>query len=79
MRGDGFFRRGDIGVMSPDGFTKIVDSKKDMIIVSGFNVYPNEVEEVIASHSGSWNAPRSASLTRNLPKLSRYCGPSIRI
>jgi long-chain acyl-CoA synthetase len=52
MTKDGFFRTGDIGVMSQDGFTKIVDRKKDMIIVSGFNVYPNEVEEVIASHPG---------------------------
>ena len=52
MTSDGFFRTGDVGVMSPDGFTKIVDRKKDMIIVSGFNVYPNEVEEVIASHPG---------------------------
>jgi long-chain acyl-CoA synthetase len=52
MTSDGFFRTGDIGVMSPDGFTKVVDRKKDMIIVSGFNVYPNEIEEVIASHPG---------------------------
>jgi long-chain acyl-CoA synthetase len=52
MTSDGFFRTGDIGVMSPDGYTKIVDRKKDMILVSGFNVYPNEVEEVIASHPG---------------------------
>jgi long-chain acyl-CoA synthetase len=52
MTSDGFFRTGDIGVMSLDGFTKIVDRKKDMIIVSGFNVYPNEVEEVISSHPG---------------------------
>ncbi len=52
MTPDGYFRTGDIGVMSPDGFTKIVDRKKDMILVSGFNVYPNEVEEVIASHPG---------------------------
>ncbi|UYO39166.1 long-chain fatty acid--CoA ligase [Rhodopseudomonas palustris] len=52
MTADGFFRTGDIGVMSPDGFTKIVDRKKDMILVSGFNVYPNEVEEVVASHPG---------------------------
>ncbi|WP_439924149.1 long-chain fatty acid--CoA ligase [Nitrobacter sp. JJSN] len=49
---DGFFRTGDIGVMTADGYTKIVDRKKDMILVSGFNVYPNEVEEVIASHPG---------------------------
>jgi long-chain acyl-CoA synthetase len=39
-------------VMSADGYTKIVDRKKDMILVSGFNVYPNEIEEVIASHPG---------------------------
>ena len=52
MTSDGFFRTGDIGIMSDDGFTRIVDRKKDMILVSGFNVYPNEVEEVIASHPG---------------------------
>jgi long-chain acyl-CoA synthetase len=52
MTSDGYFRTGDIGVMTPDGYTKIVDRKKDMILVSGFNVYPNEIEEVIASHSG---------------------------
>jgi long-chain acyl-CoA synthetase len=45
----GWFRTGDIGLMDPDGFFKIVDRKKDMIKVSGFNVYPNEVENVIAS------------------------------
>lgn len=52
MTADGFFRTGDIGVMNADGFIKIVDRKKDMILVSGFNVYPNEVEDVIASHPG---------------------------
>jgi len=52
MTADGYFRTGDIGIMAPDGFIKIVDRKKDMILVSGFNVYPNEVEEVIASHPG---------------------------
>ncbi len=52
MTADGYFRTGDIGVMAPDGHTKIVDRKKDMILVSGFNVYPNEIEEVIASHPG---------------------------
>jgi len=52
MTADGYFRTGDIGVMSADGYTRIVDRKKDMILVSGFNVYPNEVEEVIASHPG---------------------------
>jgi long-chain acyl-CoA synthetase len=45
---DGWFATGDIGVMSADGFFTIVDRKKDMVLVSGFNVYPNEVEEVIA-------------------------------
>jgi len=52
MTADGYFRTGDIGVMDEKGYTKIVDRKKDMILVSGFNVYPNEVEEVIASHPG---------------------------
>jgi long-chain acyl-CoA synthetase len=47
----GWFRTGDIGFMDPDGFFKIVDRKKDMIKVSGFNVFPNEVENVIASFS----------------------------
>ncbi len=49
---DGYFRTGDIGVMDERGYTRIVDRKKDMILVSGFNVYPNEVEDVIASHPG---------------------------
>jgi long-chain acyl-CoA synthetase len=52
MTADGYFRTGDIGVMDANGFTKIVDRKKDMILVSGFNVYPNEIEEVIAGHAG---------------------------
>jgi long-chain acyl-CoA synthetase len=52
MTAYGYFRTGDIGVMTADGYTKIVDRKKDMILVSGFNVYPNEIEEVIASHPG---------------------------
>lgn len=47
---NGWFRSGDIGVMDEDGFTKIVDRKKDMILVSGFNVYPNEIEDVVVSH-----------------------------
>ena len=50
MTADGFFRTGDIGVMDNNGFFKIVDRKKDMILVSGFNVYPNEIEEVVANH-----------------------------
>ncbi|MCA3214299.1 MAG: long-chain-fatty-acid--CoA ligase [Burkholderiales bacterium] len=52
MMPDGFFRTGDIGIMDSEGFTKIVDRKKDMILVSGFNVYPNEVEGVVAAHPG---------------------------
>jgi long-chain acyl-CoA synthetase len=52
MTADGFFRTGDVGIMAADGSVKIVDRKKDMILVSGFNVYPNEVEEVIATHPG---------------------------
>lgn len=50
MTADGFFRTGDIAVMDERGYTKIVDRKKDMILVSGFNVYPSEIEEVIATH-----------------------------
>jgi long-chain acyl-CoA synthetase len=46
----GWFRTGDMGIMDEDGFFKIVDRKKDMINVSGFNVYPNEIENVIANH-----------------------------
>jgi long-chain acyl-CoA synthetase len=52
MTADGFFRTGDIGVMDASGMVKIVDRKKDMVLVSGFNVYPNEVEDVIAMHPG---------------------------
>jgi len=47
---EGWLRTGDIGLMQPDGFFKIVDRKKDMILVSGFNVYPNEIEDVLAMH-----------------------------
>ncbi|MBB1636298.1 long-chain fatty acid--CoA ligase [Cupriavidus sp. UME77] len=52
MTADGFFKSGDIGVMDARGYTKIVDRKKDMILVSGFNVYPNEVEGVAAECPG---------------------------
>ncbi|MEB0046311.1 MULTISPECIES: long-chain-fatty-acid--CoA ligase FadD2 [unclassified Pseudomonas] len=47
---DGWFKSGDIAVIDPDGFVRIVDRKKDMIIVSGFNVYPNEIEDVVMAH-----------------------------
>lgn len=49
---EGFLRTGDIAVMDPDGYFRIVDRKKDMILVSGFNVYPNEVEDILARHPG---------------------------
>ena len=50
MKEGGWFATGDIGFMNEEGFFKIVDRKKDMILVSGFNVYPNEIEDVIAEH-----------------------------
>jgi long-chain acyl-CoA synthetase len=52
MLPDGWFKSGDIGIMDARGYFKIVDRKKDMILVSGFNVYPNEVEDVVASLPG---------------------------
>ncbi len=52
MTADGFFRTGDIGVMDAHGYVRIVDRKKDMILVSGFNVYPSEIEAVVAAHPG---------------------------
>ena len=52
MTPDGFFKSGDIGIMDERGYTRIVDRKKDMILVSGFNVYPNEIEGVVAAHPG---------------------------
>jgi long-chain acyl-CoA synthetase len=52
MFDDGFFRSGDIGTIDEAGYVKIVDRKKDMILVSGFNVYPNEIEDVVAMHPG---------------------------
>jgi long-chain acyl-CoA synthetase len=52
MTADGFLKTGDVGIMDERGYTRIVDRKKDMILVSGFNVYPNEVEGVVAAHPG---------------------------
>ena len=52
MTADGFFKTGDVGIMEATGYTRIVDRKKDMILVSGFNVYPNEVEGVVAGMAG---------------------------
>ncbi len=56
MTADGFFKSGDVGVMDADGATRIVDRKKDMVLVSGFNVYPSEVEEVAMHHPGVMEA-----------------------
>ncbi len=52
MTADGYFKSGDIGVMDERGYFKIIDRKKDMVLVSGFNVYPNEVEDVVAQMPG---------------------------
>jgi long-chain acyl-CoA synthetase len=52
MTPDGYFKTGDIGTMDERGYVRIVDRKKDMILVSGFNVYPNEVEGIVAMHAG---------------------------
>jgi long-chain acyl-CoA synthetase len=52
MTPDGFFKSGDVGVMDERGYVRIVDRKKDMILVSGFNVYPNEIEQVVSMHPG---------------------------
>jgi len=52
MTADGYFRSGDIGTMDERGYVRIVDRKKDMILVSGFNVYPNEIEQVVSLHAG---------------------------
>ena len=52
MTADGFFKSGDVGVMDDQGYISIVDRKKDMILVSGFNVYPSEIEQVVSLHPG---------------------------
>ena len=52
MTADGFFKSGDIGEMDERGYVKIVDRKKDVIVVSGFKVFPNEVEAVVSNHPG---------------------------
>ena len=52
MRTDGYFKSGDIGIFDDNGFFKIVDRKKDMVLVSGFNVYPNEIEDVVGQLDG---------------------------
>ena len=70
---DGYFRTGDIGVFDAEGFLKIVDRKKDMIIVSGFNVYPNEVEAIAAACAGVAECACVGSRTR---RPARRCGCS---
>ena len=52
MTKDGYFKSGDVGIMDERGYVRIVDRKKDMILVSGFNVYPNEIEQVVSLHPG---------------------------
>ena len=52
INAEGWFLTGDVAVIQPDGYLKIVDRKKDMIVVSGFNVYPNELEDVVSKHPG---------------------------
>ncbi len=52
MTADGWFRTGDMGLVDPKGYVRITDRKKDLILVSGFNVYPNEVEDVVVMHPG---------------------------
>ena len=69
---DGYFRTGDIGVFDDKGFLKIVDRKKDMIIVSGFNVYPNEVEAVVANCPPAW--PRRRASAYRMRKPARPSG-----
>ena len=52
MTPDGYFKTGDVGIIDDNGFYKIIDRKKDMVLVSGFNVYPNEIEEVVSKMEG---------------------------
>ncbi len=52
MTSDGYFKTGDVGIIDSNGFYKIIDRKKDMVLVSGFNVYPNEIEEVVSRLEG---------------------------
>jgi long-chain acyl-CoA synthetase len=52
LRSDGWLATGDMGLITPEGHLKIVDRVKDMILVSGFNVYPNEIEDVVVMHPG---------------------------
>ena len=64
---DGFLRTGDIATVDQGGDLRIVDRAKDMILVSGFNVYPNEVEEVLAAHAATRGANGAGSGTGGIP------------
>ncbi|HEX8596626.1 MAG TPA: long-chain-fatty-acid--CoA ligase FadD2 [Pseudomonas sp.] len=83
MDAEGWFKTGDIAVIDPDGFIRIVDRKKDLIIVSGFNVYPNEIEDVIMAHPSVANCAvigvpddRSGEAVK-LFVVPRECGVSV--
>src|SRR3546814_5031770 len=67
---DGWLKTGDVAVLEASGYLKIVDRKKDMILVSGFNVYPNEIEGVVAQHPGVLEV-RSEEHTSELQSLMR--------
>ena len=69
---DGWLKTGDVGHMDADGCFTITDRKKDMILVSGFNVYPNEIESVVATHPGCSTAAPSACPTRRRARRSRW-------
>jgi acyl-CoA synthetase (AMP-forming)/AMP-acid ligase II len=66
MTEDGYFKSGDVGVVDERGYFKIVDRKKDMVLVSGFNVYPNEVEEVVADCPGCAGMRRGGRARRKI-------------
>ena len=68
---DGWFRTGDMGIMDAKGYFKITDRKKDMIVVSGFKVFPNEVEDVVMMHPGVLEAAAIGAPTRSPAKSSR--------
>ena len=91
MTADGFFRTGDIGTVDERGYFKIVDRKKDMILVSGFNVYPNEIEDVVTQLPGilecaavgipdekAGEAVKLVCVARTPPSPRRRCAPTAR-
>ena len=67
------FRTGDIGIMDAEGYVKIVDRKKDMILVSGFNVYPNEIEDVVAMMPGVLEVRRGRRARREVRRGAEAC------